>query len=138
MVSYTREWHQLVKHESHMTNGNYKVVIPKSGKIYSQNSCIDGTDISESIEIKQLKNMNTNYRKMPTKPVSENLFFFLKIFLTSFYRLLFQLLTSISQFLMENKGSLDQSLVVLWASFPEGSRMGEVRNTTFSWRRWVF
>ena len=41
-----------------MTNGNYKVVIPKSGKIYSQNSCIDGTDISESIEIKHLKNQH--------------------------------------------------------------------------------
>ena len=39
-----------------MTNGNSKVVIPKSGKVYSQDSCIDGAGISEDTEIKVLKN----------------------------------------------------------------------------------
>ena len=60
MVSCTREWYHLAKHKSHVTNGNYKVVIPKSGKVYGQNSCIDGTDISEDTEIKGLKNYHEN------------------------------------------------------------------------------
>lgn len=40
-----------------MTNGRFKVVIPKSGKVYSQDSCIDGADISEDTEIKGFKKL---------------------------------------------------------------------------------